>query len=369
MIAIDIDIWKHFGEDLYYHGPGYWADAYTELRLFDDLRINGKFSFANGSTSYGYNQQYLNSLFFGVTWGPDILPDPWKFEIQFFDLDRVTLGAGLFFEDREMSGMSLKINNPNWTFDIRLPGTAVLQTGGDLWSLEVFRQSSVNEVGFHGFLVRDYSRTLPSPTSPSGVVNDTTNLDPVASLFIRSKEKQFGQYRLEVAYGPKSKMAGLFGLGIQERVNCKFCYCVMAQYRYFQDDIIRDMAGNTEYNFIPYSMHDRDYDNPINAFRKKDKIQTYSVDISFKTPIGGHWYFESHNEVGQFDYEKQRDDAFVFYKESFEFCPYERYKNNCLNFYFSNRSINAISPYTIYDASQPIDLKTNVFGINGVFFL
>lgn len=131
----DVNIWKYWKDiSSYYHGPGYWADTYLEVRPFSDLRANLRNIFVNGSTSYGYNQtSYIRSIL-GVTWTPDILPVGWNFMMRFFDLDRETMGSGLFFEDREMSGLLLQVHSDQYFFKLRLPGTGVLQKGGDLWS-------------------------------------------------------------------------------------------------------------------------------------------------------------------------------------------------------------------------------------------
>ena len=138
-LASDVYLWKYWPDTVsYYHGPGFWTETFAEYRPASTFTVNLKILAANGSSSFGYNAASGIRPFIGLSWNPKLSDDGWEMLVRFFDLDRETLGAGLFFQDREMSGGYLSIHNERWFFDFRLPGTSVLNLSGDLYSSEFF---------------------------------------------------------------------------------------------------------------------------------------------------------------------------------------------------------------------------------------
>ena len=91
------------GDD-YYHS-GYWFNSFFEYQPEAQITLNLKLSIFNPSNSYGYNAPARIVPFMAATWSP-----PTFFEMQFAlkggDLGRVTIGAGLLVEEKEMSGLS-----------------------------------------------------------------------------------------------------------------------------------------------------------------------------------------------------------------------------------------------------------------------
>jgi|GEM_PF-4416210 len=371
-MATDLIMWKYWPDtSSYFHGPGFWLDTFLEYRPMKTVSINSKILFSNGSSSFGYAAFSRMKPFVGVTWTPEFDSKDWGFMFRFFDLDRTTIASGLFFQDREMSGAFMSLRNRNWYLNLRLPGTSVLNISGDLYSLETFFKTSLGDMGLHAFYIADFARLEPIG---SGATLDLQlyDIDPVTSLFLRSPSENRGTYKMEVA-NRGDQWAGLLGVGYALKTQCSFCVEAFLQARQYDQNIVEELGGNASFDFIPYSVHFRDYTNAINILSEPGRAQSASLLLNLKLEISKRFFLESFNEIGAIRYNSAgagtTEDQFYWYRQSLAFCPYENRPRSCARFFVANKVLLVNNLERSFFTTNNINKRADIFGLEARIFL
>ncbi len=356
-LATDVQVWKSWGNEYdYYHGAGYWVDFFSEYKVHPDLVINGKLSFVNGTTSYGYNGANRFYQQMGVTWTPGIFGEGWSTLMRFFDLDRQTLGAGLWVDDLELSGFFWQIRKGDYFYQLYLPGTGGVLIPGDLFGQELFARNQDFDFGISSYYFHQVSYEV---SEVPGVISiEKQDVSPTTGIFIRSRPDQPPIYGFELGVR-EGKWAGAGAVGYQNTTEDNFKWRGSLHYHQFQRGFAGVIAGRAQKDFLPYNVIDRPYDNPINELKRSDDVLTVSARLALRKKLGDHWYFESLNEAGRIQYRQGEAYAlptltgdvgytdhedFIWVKQSFGYCPYSGEPYNCIYFYGDNRSSAVLDP-------------------------
>ena len=126
----------------FYHGNGYWIDLRSEFRPHPDLNLNLKFDVTQGTSSNGPTYLAMMVPHVGVTFrAHSILGLEWEFRLS--DIDRQTIGTGLFIEEKETVGGSVigKVDD----LTLKLMVDALEWTEGSLRLMLIFGMDSLEE--------------------------------------------------------------------------------------------------------------------------------------------------------------------------------------------------------------------------------
>jgi hypothetical protein len=136
-VAVDGNTFlRALGTEDFYHGFGHWTQVRTEVSPNNFFKINMRSVFYSGSSSEGYANPggYYNLFSFKGT-----LPEPLfggTLSIRIVDLDRQTVGAGLFVQDKESVGGILLWDFDSYDLRILKESTGLFFLGDDIWNLQ-----------------------------------------------------------------------------------------------------------------------------------------------------------------------------------------------------------------------------------------
>ncbi len=354
-LASDIHLWKYIPEpsSSYYHGAGYWLDTYFEYRPTKTLWLNAHFILLNGTMSEGYVSAQRTRHLFGATWEPW---GPRYFQVIFWDLEKLNLGAGLFVEDRESPGVQASLWLRNFRLRLNLLGTSIISVTGDLRTFDITHEDKYYQPGIMIYQYADVQTSI-----------DRWTTYYLNSFFINSTERTPFKFNFESAYGKNRQWSLLAKLGLQNiHPQCKFCFELYGQYRKYKNRVLEGISGATHYEWVPYSLSERNYTNAHNILSYTSAVKVHSAHLNFKALIGDRWKLAGQNEYGTFNYKSTKNEEFFWYKYSFGWCPMKNMRESCVDAYASNKILRAISP----EISAPVIYRNKfIVGIEGRLFI
>ena len=142
------------------------------------------------------------------------------------------------------------------------------------------------------------------------------------------------------------------------------------QYRSYDQNILGRLGGGASFEFIPYSMHVRDYHNAINILNSLGRAHSGSVTFNWKWNFTDRHAFESLNELGRIKHDTLNSpDEFYWHRQSFNYCPSEELPGSCLKLYVANRVLETAGLERSFFETGKLFKRTDIFGIEAVIYL
>lgn len=305
----------------FYHGAGYWIQARTEFRPSEMFTLNVRSIFYAGSISGGYTKptgQY-NLFGFSVQLPQTILGG--KVSGRAIDIERQTIGHGLFIEEKEMAGVWFKWARDDHFVKILKEGTGGFVFADDLNSLEVSLYGGYIGAGSI-FWTASSQSSMSSNRKPFYFLNSAHTLGANIDYFVEAG----------IRYSKYAAMAGLKSAGTTGRLK----YKTRLQARVFQDGVGEEFVGMIDNMYISYDQYDKRFSNTGNLFVEDDKAVMYSLVADFDYELNQDWSLQSKNEIGTFDYKNTQNKNFYFYRAGVTYFPMID-RQESLTFFASNK--------------------------------
>ena len=327
-IAGDLHFWKYLGSknDQYYHGPGYWLDAFMEYELHKNVIINLKASIFDPSTSFGYDNGQIKP-FLGLTF--ILSPNS---EIRLFDLGHQSVGDGLIVDQEQATGFLLKTKYKNKYFiNIMFPGTSLLSTDGEIVSTEIYAQSFVQYGSSFILFNSQFKKQLIK-------INEQ-----ILTLFIKNKENSSLIYSSEIGHNLKG-ISFQFKFGIQKKSDTRFTYQAYFIYKEYHPSFLAAFQNKINYEYFPYELTEIKYNKLKNLYiNAGGEIKAYGLNLNFLYNFSNNFLIKSQNELGNINYKIYQNRSFLWNKLSLGYCYNKIRPQNCLYTYFSNKILNTRS--------------------------
>jgi len=252
VMALDGDFFKpvfvgsgegdYYRED-FYHGNGYWLDLRGEFQPTKHLVLNLRTTLTQGTTSNGptFNAlviprlglTYRQSGFLGLEW-----------ETRLGDVDRQTLGSGIFIEQKETAGGTIAARGGDFHARLLVDGTGSFTLDGGVAALEVIYGEGVLGATVM-MLERDVGYRPPQFTG---------------TLFSKGSFTEGFGYRAE-AGGNELNYAALAGLDYEVELD-RFKLRIGPQYRHYGRKLFGDLANRfygvyARSEWFAFRFHDR----------------------------------------------------------------------------------------------------------------
>lgn len=312
-LAIDGDFFKPVfippaGSEFYRydlnHGNGYWLDLRAEFHPDPNLILNVKTSMTQGTSSNG--PTFYSSIFprIGLTYRvPRFLGLEW--ETRLGDIDRQTMGAGLFIENKETVGGYLIARSDELTGKVMVDGTGSFTLNGGVLVFELEYAK--------GWLGADVM-----------VLETQEDFRPPQSTFTLYSRHGLGetmQYAIE-AGGNSQAWAGMAALTYEEEFG-DFRLRLKPQFRVYGKGILGSLPGQVEQVYVSYDQNDKPWTTLMNILPYGDHVETYSGQLRAEYRLNSFYRVYADAEPYSFQFHDIAPMEGVFYRAGFRFFPFK----------------------------------------------
>ena len=336
------------------HGNGYWLDVRAEFHPDPNLILNVKTSMTQGTSSNG--PAYFATLFprIGLTYRvPRFLGLQW--EARLGDIDRQTLGSGLFIENKETAGGYLIARADPWTARIMVDGTGSFTLNGGVLALEV--DYAQGWVGSDLILLESEDSYRPPQAT--------------LTVFSRHDLSQTLRYAVEAAKNSKA-WAAMASLSWEDSWQ-DFSLRLKPQFRMYGKGILGSLPGQVEQVFVSYDQNDKPWTTLMNIFPFGDHVETYSSQIRAEYRLNSFYRIYADAEPYFFDYHDTRPMSGVFYRAGFRFFPFKTREDEfgllIGNKYLVASRFNPDTQSRMVTLPTDVDLENKALFMNQVFWM
>jgi hypothetical protein len=311
-LALDGDFFKpvflnpgnldYYRED-FYHGNGYWLDLRGEVQPVENLLLNLRTTFTQGTTSNGPTLNALVIPRLGLTYRQNgFLGVQW--ESRLGDIDRQTLGSGIFFEMKEMAGGYIKASSGDFTARLVVDGTGGFTLDGGVAALEVLYQGGL--LGATVMMLEQEVGYRP-PQFTGTLLSKGTIFEGLG-------------YRAE-AGGNTNGFAALAGLDYNLVLD-SFRIYLKPQYRHYGRKLFGDLAGAINQTYVGYDQNDKPFATALNIFAYGDNVEAASSQAGVEYRVNHFYGIYAASELFSFNFNDRSDVSGVFYRAGFRFFPF-----------------------------------------------
>ncbi len=338
----------------FYHGFGYWLQARSEARISEWFKGNLRSIFYAGSVNGGYAEPSGSYHLFAFTFEPPEEVFGAKLFLRAGDLDRQTVGEGLFVQNKEMNGAYLRWSTEREGLLFRADGTGVLKAQGDTFNVESWLFN-----GLAGLGVVFWSHEIGFDNSPG-------TRGPYWYLFSRAR---FDWFSYGAEYGSRDGIsAALLALKAEKEIG-PWKADVKIEGRRYNSGIGGSFTRFIEQQYVSYDQLDKSYTDALNVFVVDDDADVGAVHFNLFWRISPRWRLSSLNETGQFAYRSFGRIEYYFFRHGIDFCPAQE-REDCLGAFFSNKILAdsfARPPAQTSRSKEPLFQSFPFFGIEGRF--
>ncbi|NDG84920.1 MAG: hypothetical protein EBX52_07775 [Proteobacteria bacterium] len=301
----------------FYHGNGYWLDLRSEFKPREELVVNLKTTFTQGTTSNGPTYLALVIPRLGLTYRSyHFLGLDW--ETRLGDIDRQTLGTGLFIEMKETAGGYIRATSGDFEARILVDGTGSFSLDGGVNALEVQYQK-----GLAGVTVMMLETGVDySPPQITGTVYSRQSWDNGIS------------YSTELG-GNSRTYAGLASVTFEQQFDA-LKVKLKPQFRHYGKFILGNLAGQRgqimggvqsgylEQNYVSYDQNDKPFVLPMNIFFYGDDVETYSGLANVEYRFNSFYRIYAETEAFSFMLHEREPVRALFFRTGFRFFPFKQ---------------------------------------------
>jgi len=311
-LALDADFFKpvfwgfnnfNYYKYDFYHGNGYWMDLRSEFKPNSDFAVNFKASITHGTSSNGPTYLALIVPHVGITYRQQgFLGLDW--EARLSDIDRQTIGVGLFIEDKETDGGYVIAKQGEFVGKIMVDGTGSYTLDGGVIAGDFSLWQGL--LGFTTFL-----QETSTPINP-----------PEFLSTVYSKQDWKDGFGYGVEYGgdqiATAEMAFVKYENDFDRLHVMF----KPQFRSYGKGVLGNLPGHIEPNYVSYDQNDKPYTNIMDIFALGDHVQTYSAQVNAEYTF--NIFYRAFVETEFLDYQYQDRAALksIFFRTGFKFYPF-----------------------------------------------
>ena len=311
-VALDADFFKpvFFGNDDasyykydYYHGNGFWMDLRTEYKPVQDLVVNLKLSITHGTSSNG--PTYLAEIIprAAITYRFKLLGFDWESRLS--DINRQTIGDGLFIEDKDTEGGYLIGKRDDLTLKIMVDGTGSYQLAG-------------------GVIAGD-ANLWDGLFGATGFINETaTSFSPsqfMGTLYTRKSWKNGLGFGAEYG-GDTVAIAALAYVKYETNID-RLHLMFKPQFRHYGRGVLGSLPGQVEQNYVSYDQNDKPFTTVMDIFPYGDNVETYSAQLNAEYVVNIFYRFYAETEYADFNFHDRDPVKNFFFRTGVKLYPFK----------------------------------------------
>ncbi len=344
---------RALGPEEFYHGFSYWVQARTQFDPNDFFRINVRSIFYSGSVSYGYAlpTNFYSVIGFSGKWPSPILGGDLRARVM--DLERQTIGAGVWIEEFETAGMRVDWSWDNWNIKLMGEGTGGLVLRDDTVNFEIAYGPNASWLGLGGIWWTEGG--------------DGIKRKPTAYVYSIVDWSEYFRTKFEID-SRNSKYASLASIGTQFQTE-SWNFASTIQGRVYDPNVADGFSGLVQHLYTSYDQLDKSFTNAKNILLSGDDVAIYSINLNVTYEIDDRWRVFALNEAGRFEYRQLPATRFWYAKAAVVYTPLEKRRDN-LTFFYSNKVLNdslALPPNIISTNSVMNFKQVDYYGIEANF--
>lgn len=363
--AIDADFFKPIfaggeGQKFYkydfYHGNGYWMTTRGEFKPIPQLTLNVKVNVTHGTSSNGPTYQALIIPMVGITYNEQL--GDTHFEFRLSDINRQTVGTGLFIEQKETDGGYVMVSHGDFVGKFMVDGTGSYRLDGGVLSLDLSYANGL--VGLTGFVNETETVFQPPQT--------------IATLYSKHTFDNGLGYGIEGGIDSEAKAAMVYGeykATWFEKLNLWF----KPQVRHYGKNILGSLPGKVAHNYIAYDQNDKPFTTLMNIFAYGDNVTTYSTQLNLEYVFNPFYRVYAENEYIRYDYKATGILQQVYFRTGFKLYPFKDRIDN-VGFLVGNKYLIASTsqvdlnqPTRTYSPPNATDFENKPLFMKQVFFM
>jgi hypothetical protein len=328
----------------FYHGNGYWLDLRSEFKPNSDFAINLKTSVTHGTSSNGPTYLALIVPHAGITYRQQgFLGFDWESRLS--DIDRQTVGTGLFIEDKETEGGYVVAQRGDFTGKVMVDGTGSFTLDGGIIGIDFSMWQGL--VGMTTIIQE--TETSISPSQLTGTIYSKQNY-----------RDGFG-YGVEFG-GDQVALAGLAYLKYEtdfDRLHIMF----KPQFRSYGLGVLGGLPGHVEPNYVSYDQNDKPFTNVMDIFAFGDHVETYSAQLNAEYAFNVFYHTFVGSEFIDYKYHDREEIHEMFFRAGFKFFPFKTRQDE-FGFLVGNKYLiastaqtNAVDSSRTYSAPNTPDFE------------
>jgi hypothetical protein len=289
----------------FYHGNGYWADLRGEFKANSNFAVNVKTTLTHGTSSNGPTYLALIVPHVGITYRQQgFLGFDW--ETRLSDIDRQTVGTGLFIEDKETDGGYAIAKQGIFTGKLMVDGTGSFTLDGGVIALDFNLWDGL----LGGTTLIQETET---PIQPAQVMS---------TVYSRHEWKNEGLGFAAEYGGDQAAKAGMVSVKYETDFDRLHLF-VKPQFRSYGRGILGSLPRHIEHNYVSYDQNDKPFTNLMDIFAFGDHVETYTamINLEFAVNIFYHLYVES--EFIDFKYHDVQEIHEAFFRTGVKFFPFK----------------------------------------------
>ena len=288
----------------FYHGNGYWVDTRVEFKPVDDLVLNFKFDVTQGTSSNGPTLDALIIPHAGLTYRTHgFLGFDW--EARLSDIERQTIGTGLFIEMKETEGGYLIARRDTFEAKMMVDGTGSFRVEGGIIAFDV---SIWDHLVGGTFFIQETDNSFSPPQY-------------MGTIYSKHDWKNGLGYGLEYG-GDSAATAGIAYAQFKGSVG-NFNFFVKPQFRHYGPGILGTLPGNINQNYVSYDQNDKPYTMLMDIFVYGDNVNTYSSQLNVEYVFNSFYRIYAETEALRYIYHSVPTVQAFFYRTGVKFFPFK----------------------------------------------
>jgi hypothetical protein len=341
---------RTIGKRDYYHGVGHWTQVRTEFRWEESVAINFRSILYSATSSSGYadsNEDYHLASFRFIY--PEKILGAFL-TLRIVDLDRQSVGEGLFIEARESNGGLMLWDWDNVQFRWLQESTGFLVGDDDVSNPEINFWERRLGLGALWFYEQPFQ-------------------DKRVPYYYLYSNIPYESWTFSAEAGARNGTLAYLGKISHELLAGGFTMETILQGRYYPNGFAQGFAGQIEQQYVSYDQYNKYYTNSINVFARAGHATVSSLVLNFRYEFSHAHRMGWLNEVGMFDFVGAEDDRFYFGRLEYNHYPFPL-REDYFSFFATNKllrdSYNAPPNFESL-TSDPLFRNYGYFGIEGNF--
>ena len=312
-LAVDADFFKpvfmgpndfNYYKYDFYHGNGYWMDIRSEFKANEDFAVNFKASVTHGTSSNGPTYLALIIPHVGITYRQHgFLGFDWESRLS--DIDRQTVGTGLFIEDKETDGGYVIAKRDQFVGKVMVDGTGSFTLDGGVIGIDLSMWDGL--IGM---------TTLIQETGTA-----THQAEFTSTAYTRHAWKSGLGYGAEYG-GDQIAKAGLVYAKYEADIE-RLHVMIKPQFRTYGKGVLGGLPGHVEQNYVSYDQNDKPYTNVMDIFAMGDNVQTYSAQVNAEYAVNIFYHVFAESEFLDYKYHDVDPFSAVFFRAGVKFFPFK----------------------------------------------
>jgi hypothetical protein len=340
----------------FYHGNGYWLTSRGEFKPNDQLTLNLKLNMTHGTSSNGPTYLALIYPMVGITYDENL--GGFHFQFRLSDINRQTIGTGLFIEQKETDGGYVIATKDQFMGKLMVDGTGSYRLDGGVLAFDVNMWQGL--VGVTAFV--NETETVFKPPQLMGSIYSKHTFDNGMG------------YGVEAGVD-EAAWAGIAYAEYRTRWFEQLNLWFKPQFRHYGRGILGALPGKVTHNYISYDQNDKPYTTLMNIFAFGDDVNTVSAQLNAEFIFNVFYRMYAETEVIHYDYRSAGVLDQVYFRTGLKFYPFKD-REDYFGFLVGNKyliastsQVDLNAPSRTYSPPNSTDFENKPLFMKQLYFM